>query len=386
MVALYLVTLALLPWAWFPPFPWLHEHAQWSDAVFAITATLWGVELWVNKRLPRLDASHAAMALYVISAALSLLLATLDKRAGAIKLLGIIELVVLALMTSDIVARPERGGLAARVIAATSLATAAAAITGLMLFYVGVKTRLVGIYGELTPSPGYARIEAGTYNPNLLASFSIFAAAILARYQAALPVWLRRLSVAGLWVTVALTFSRGILGFALAAALRAARTERQRMLAAAFGVACVGVILGMTFWRPVLDPIHPLALHFEATPSNRYEATASSLRTLVASPLWGSGLGASPGLVYGVPFDAHLTGVNIAATLGLPALMAFTTLVVSLWRKRNRAVSLALWGGLAGLALDGLAQDIEDFRHLWVLIGFVDADSTKQSAVVRASR
>jgi len=30
---------------------------------------------------------------------------------------------------------------------------------------------------------------------------------------------------------------------------------------------------------------------------------------------------------------------------------------------------------MAGLALDGLGQDIESFRHLWVLIGLVLADS-----------
>ena len=28
VLVLYLTSLALLPWAWFPPFPWLHEHAQ----------------------------------------------------------------------------------------------------------------------------------------------------------------------------------------------------------------------------------------------------------------------------------------------------------------------------------------------------------------------
>ena len=33
--SLYLTALALLPWSWFPPFPWLHERAQWSDVVFA---------------------------------------------------------------------------------------------------------------------------------------------------------------------------------------------------------------------------------------------------------------------------------------------------------------------------------------------------------------
>jgi hypothetical protein len=30
---------------------------------------------------------------------------------------------------------------------------------------------------------------------------------------------------------------------------------------------------------------------------------------------------------------------------------------------------------MAGLALDGLGQDIESFRHLWVLIGLVLADA-----------
>ena len=173
----YLATLALLPWSWFPPFPWLHEHAQWSDAVFAVAAALWGIELWVNKRLPRLAPTSAAIASYGLFAALSLLLATPDKRAGAFKLLGIIELGLLALVTSDIAARPGGARAAARVVAATSLATAIAAIAGLILFYAGTDTRLVGIYGELTPSPLYARIQAGLYNPNLLASFSIFAAA-----------------------------------------------------------------------------------------------------------------------------------------------------------------------------------------------------------------
>ena len=32
LLALYLAALALLPWSWFPPFPWLHEHAQWRNA------------------------------------------------------------------------------------------------------------------------------------------------------------------------------------------------------------------------------------------------------------------------------------------------------------------------------------------------------------------
>jgi hypothetical protein len=83
-------------------------------------------------------------------------------------------------------------------------------------------------------------------------------------------------------------------------------------------------------------------------------------------------LGTSPGQHRGAPFDSHLTPLNIAATLGLPALVAFSSLIALLWRRRSRPTDLAIWGGLAGLALDGLAQDIEDFRHLWVMIGLAD--------------
>jgi small-conductance mechanosensitive channel len=49
-------------------------------------------------------------------------------------------------------------------------------------------------------------------------------------------------------------------------------------------------------------------------------------------------------------------------------------LVVVLWRERRRPTSIATWTGLLGLAVDGLAQDIEHFRHVWVMIGLADAE------------
>jgi small-conductance mechanosensitive channel len=70
-----------------------------------------------------------------------------------------------------------------------------------------------------------------------------------------------------------------------------------------------------------------------------------------------------------------MTPVNIAATLGLPALIAFTSLIVILWRNRRRPTALPLWSGLAGLALDALAQDVEEFRHVWIMLGLACANS-----------
>jgi hypothetical protein len=374
VVALYLLTLALLPWTWFPPFPWLHEHAQWSDAVFAATALIWAIEQWQRRQWPRLRPAHVALALYFVFACLSLLFASPSLRAGAPKLLGVAELCTLAFITSDLVSRPGVSRNIARVIAITSLITAATAIAGLVLFYAGVGSPLIGIYGELERSPWYARVQAGTYNPNLLASFCIFASATVAQREAELPAWLRRVTVAALWVTVFLTFSRGILGFGLAAVIRAARTPRRRAVAAVCAGGCVGVVISLTLWNPAINPTHPLDAHFQSVASSRLQAATTSLVAVVRHPLLGSGLGTSPAQYNGAPFDSHCTPLNIAATLGLPTLVVFSMLIASLWRRRTRPIDLAIWGGLAGLALDGLAQDVEDFRHVWVMLGLAGAN------------
>lgn len=375
VVSLYLLTLGLLPWAWFPPFPWLHEHAQWSDAVFAATATVWAIERLRVRKWPRLTPTHAAVTIYFLCAILSLLFASPDISASAPKLLGVAELCTLAFITSDLASRPGMSKKITGAIAVTSLLAAAAAFAGLFLFYSGVGSPLIGIYGELEPSSWYARVQAGTRNPNMLASFCIFAAAVVSRRDSALPVGLRRLALGALWVTVILTFSRGIIGFIIAAFVRNAVTPRSKRLAAGAAAVGVAMIIVATFWRPAIDPSHPVRARLEQGPSSRLQASTTSLATLIARPLFGSGLGTHPGTFRGAPFDSHFTPLNIAATLGIPALIVFSALIMLLWRRRRRPTDLCVWGGLAGLAVDALAQDIEDFRHVWLLFGLADADS-----------
>jgi hypothetical protein len=60
--------------------------------------------------------------------------------------------------------------------------------------------------------------------------------------------------------------------------------------------------------------------------------------------------------------------------MGLPALAALAFLVVVLWSERRRPTSIETWSGLLALAIDGLAQDIEHFRHVWVMLGLADAE------------
>jgi len=316
--------------------------------------------------------AHIGLALYFLFAFLSLLFTSPYPLLGVPKLIGVGELCVLAAITADLASRPGSPTWIAKSIALTSLLTSAAATAGLLLFYFGKTSALIGIYGELEPSSWYARVQAGTYNPNLLASFCIFAAAIVSSKRAALPRWVRRSALLGLWVTVLLTFSRGILGFVLAALIRNATTRRRRAIAVMGALAITGVTIAMTIWKPLINPVRPFEVRFEQITSSRKEGALTAGATVTRNPLFGSGLGTSPGEYRGAPFDSHCTPINIAATIGLPALISFSFLIALLWRRRLRPIDLAIWGGLAGLAVDGLAQDIEDFRHLWVIIGFAD--------------
>src|SRR6266571_5190697 len=369
---LYLAALALLPWATRPRFPWLHAHAQWSDAVFAAAALLWGMDRLQRRPLfePRLV--HLGLAVYLGAAALSLLLAAPRAETGPAKLLGMAMLVALTLVTADLAQRPGMAALIARTVAVTALLVAVAAVAGVALARLGIRTVLVGTYGDLAPG-AYARAQAGFIHPNLLASFCIFAAGVVGREDAALPRGLRRLALGALFVAVLLTFSRAILGFGLATLIRRASTPGRRRLAAAYAVASLGVVVGLSAVHLSLDPARPLDARLLDDASPRAQAFVTAWAALRAHPWLGTGPGTSPALKDGLPFDAHCTPLNVAATLGLPALAGFALIPFALWRARGRPTDRATWGMLAGLALDGLAQDVEDFRHLWIAFGLADA-------------
>lgn len=370
---LYLASLALLPWSTFPPFPFLHVHAQWSDALFALAAAAWALDRWRSGVRVRLRLVHAGMALYLGGAVASQVAAGPPPAGENWKLLGMAELVALAVVTSDFATRPGVPASMARITAATALATAAAAVAGVALFLLGVPTPFAGSYGDLVPG-AYARAQAGLYHPNLLASFCVFASCVVARRDADLPPWLVRLTRAALGITVVLTFSRGILAFVLAALILGARGRLGRLLAATHAAVSVALVVGLTVCNVSIDPTRPWAARLDRSPSVRRQALTSSLETLAAHPLLGTGPGTSPGRAHGTPVDAHLTPLNVAATLGLPGLAGFAAIPAVLWRRR-RPTDRATWAALAGMALDALAQDVEDFRHLWILFGLADARS-----------
>jgi hypothetical protein len=369
---LYLATLALIPWAALVPFPWIHENARWSDAAFALAFLAWLAGLARERRLPRLRPVHAGLALYLAWAALSFVAAAPRVPSGPAKLLGLGMLLALFVVTSDLADRPGMPAGIGRTIGVTSLLAALAALVGVVLSGFGTITPLVGTCGDLLPGP-LSRAQAGFPHPNLLASFCVFAAGVTAREDAGLSRGFRRLVTAALAVTVLLTTSRAILAFGLAAAIRHATTPARRRFAWGLGAALGVAMVGLTLVNVTFQPLRPWDLSLRAEPSVRLQSASSSLETLVEHPLFGSGLGSSPGRRGSLAYDAHLTPLNVAATLGLPALAGLTFAVFCLWRARARPTDLALWGMLAGLALDGLGQDVEDFRHVWVALGLADA-------------
>jgi hypothetical protein len=188
----------------------------------------------------------------------------------------------------------------------------------------------------------------------------------------------RRLRLAtqvSLGLMCAATFSRGLIGFLVAAALRRAASEpprRRLVLSIAAGATGLLIIAALTVGGLHLNPVKPSTISYVfPDPHHRREAFATSLSTLGHHPLLGIGPGAVPGYNSDGPRRAHFTPLNVAATLGLPALIALLTMLIMVWRERRRPTDIALWSAAAGIALDGLAQDIDHFRHVWVLIGLL---------------
>jgi hypothetical protein len=369
---LLLATLALLPWGGLLRMPALHEHAQWSDLVSAAAVAAWLAALVSARRLPRLRLVHAGLALYLGWAALSLLFAAPRPASGPAKLVGMGMLAALLVLTSELMQREGMAAAVARTVAATSALTALAAAAGVLLSLRGVATPFVGDCGDLLPSI-IPRAQAGFIHPNLLASYCIFAAGVVAREDARLSRGLVRALQAILALTVVLTISRAILGFVLALAIRHATTPARRRPVAALAVALVAVMAALSAHNLLLDPLRPWQARLGASPSARALAAATSLESLGRHPLFGTGPGSSPGFRGFQPFDAHLTPLNVAATLGLPALAGLVLAVLAIGRARRRPTDAATWGMLAGMALDGLGQDVEDFRHVWVALGLADA-------------
>jgi hypothetical protein len=376
----WLAAIGALAFRWASPLGGLVENAILADVLIAAAALLFAVDLLRGRERIRWRPWQLWLAGYVAWIAVAGL-AAIDRHEAAKDLLLVAELAVLAVMTATFASQPVLARLLARVTLTAALVTAAFALIGLLLFYAGHETGLLGRYGDLAESSKYARVRAGFASAPLLASWCIAASAIIAWPRGGLPRSWRIAGQLALTFVVVATLSRGALAFGVAMLIRWAATSpttARVALTAGAAAALVAVLALLTVGNLETGPI----AYKTSYQGPRRQAVITSWHTFRHDPVFGIGPGTDPGVYLAQRFRAHLTPLNVAATSGLPALIALVGMLVALWRGRSTPTDVAIWSGIAGLLLDGLAQDIDHFRHVWVLIGLAAVTTSRDREVV----
>jgi hypothetical protein len=387
--ALYLLALLLFPFKWLSPFS--HRQAEWADVFVAAAFVTWSLEQLRAGIQPRLRAPHWFGLAYLGLGAASALLAPAGLSTGGEGVLIMLELAALAMLTSDYARSPERCEAIVLAILVVVFVTFAEVVVALALFYAGSGSSLV--YGWVGASSSlYVRVEGGFYSAPLLSSFCVFASALVAREEPGIPARWRRVAQLALAIIVLFTFSRGIIAFALAFVLREAHrrgTRRARtgaVLASILAVLAIVALTAMRFYPSVSHPSRTvITTPFQVHGNDRLQPITTSFDTLVKHPILGLGPDSITGHFELEPLRPHFTPLDVAATMGLPALVALVGLVWALWRARRRPTDLAIWSGLAGLGLDALGQDAEHFRHIWIMLGLADADRAEEPPLAGAA-
>lgn len=371
-LALYLAALFVIPFQWLSPFS--YPQAGLTDALTAAALLAWIAERVRARARPHVRGIHLAYGAYAGATLLSTAFAS-DRRLGAENLLIVCELIALAVMTTSFWGEPVGKRAISRVVIATVVVTGAEAVIGLALFYLGQRTSLTESYsGYFKASDLYARVAAGFASAPLMGSYCIFASTVIAMDVLGLSRRVRWALQGTLAVLTLITLSRAFIGFVTGLALRVRRSDVPwaRLAGSVAVAACLIAMVALTVAPLSLDPFRPASSTADINP--RLASLKTSFETFTDHPLVGAGPGTNTGEWQGNSLRAHFTPVNVAATSGLPALLALTAIVVILWRRRKQATSPVLWSGLAGLAVDALGQDAEHFRHVWVLLGIADAE------------
>lgn len=365
---LLLLGWALYPWSALFPLPGLPREALLCDFFFAAAGAALLPGWLQSPPLAGAPLLRLALVIYPAWAVLSLVMHGQFELRGVARTCFLIELMVLTAAVATCASNRAWLTRLRTVTTVNALLVVAVGTAGLAFYLTGFDNPLIGTYGDLPPAAWYGRVQAGFTHPNMLASWAVTAAVLIDAGPGArgrLHVWSGRL----LWLAPLLAFSRSALTFAYARLLRSHSPRISRGGRASAGLVVAAILVLLTVAPPNWEGG---GLPDPSAPSPRRDAITSSWRQLRASPWFGSGPARRPGTARGIPFDAHLAPLNVAAGLGLPALAALALLFTGLWRARGPAphpLCIAAWTGLAALALEGLSSDVEDFRHLWLLAG-----------------
>lgn len=353
----------------------VHVHA--ADALIALALVMLLLDPAGRRAIARPTAPAMFGLAYVLVVAASWAMNGDRSSHGVALLVGTAGTLVFLVVTAALV---EVGGLRilASGVAVTAVVVAGLAAAGLVLFYGGRQSELVGSYGDLPVSEFYARVQAGTYHPNLLASWCVFAGGLVGFRSSQLSPWLRRVATCCIVFVAFSTISRSALAVVILLLLRVGGGTRRRQVAAAAAVA-VGAAIVISALVPVTpDPEAPWRLSLDGGGTSRQATISSSVDAVTDDPWFGVGLGRSPGEnTVGQPFRAHLTPLDVAATSGVPASILFLAIPVSAALRHRRRSGVA-W--LVAMAADALTQDVQRFRHGFVAVGVIDRTPREPSA------
>ncbi len=374
-----------------------------ADLVYAAVLALLSVALAGGLR-PRWDRSFLPLAAWLAAMGLSALLST-EPRRSAFKLATEIYLISIPVLVVQLV-RGEaalRRLLQAWVIAAA--AVAALGLAALALFFLApdhwLLAYLLNPKGTLPPGP-YPRFNLSFTHPAMLGLY--MSVSILILLGGARAGWVpRRIAwplLAAMLLAAAFSMTPGLGGLLLGLGLWGWLTRRSGRPRFAFallgaGVAAAIMLLGAATFTPYLHPTAPFLIHLPGlgtlAPSARLMFWIDAVRTFLAHPLTGQGLGTDPvSVLYQNPsggravwHDAHQIWLSVAAQTGVVGLLAFGWLTVHVVRRLAARPWPAEGAGAVRTALaiawlqawlwQGLVGSFEDARCLWLLLGLTIA-------------
>ena len=262
-------------------------------------------------------------------------------------------------------------------VAAAALA-ALTALAGLALYFAGSAgydadgspdNPLLYLHGSLV-SDHYPRPRGTLVKGAMLTSVVATGLALLWFERALVPrVWLRSLIYGACVIALFFAFSRSIATFGVVVAgVEVWRRDSPAWLRGAYltGAAVFAAALWVSLrYHVVLNPLEPWAVDVLAEDGDRFGRWRSAIAVILQHPLVGLGPGA--GVADG--WSAHNTWLNLWAVLGIVPLAAFAFLLACALRAAAGARSLALATALVFALVESTYNDIEDMRHVWLLIG-----------------
>jgi hypothetical protein len=340
---------------------------QLSDVFFALAFIHF---LWARFDIPPAVVS-VPIAAFAAGAAASTLLG-----GSPVKLLGHFELAALGWMAAS--ASPHGARWLRRALVIAAALAALTAMAALAVFFSGIagydaagrpETPLLYIHGSLVPG-NYPRPRGTLVSGAMLTSVVATGLVLLwCERELVASAWLRRAIHAIGLTAVFFAFSRTIatLAFVLVAA-GLWRRDSPRWARGAFlvGAAAYSAALWVSLRHHiVLNPMEPWAVDVLAADGDRFGRWRIALASIAENPI----VGAGPGAVIADGWSAHNTWLNLWAVLGIVPLAAFAFLMFASIRAAIGWPSLGVAFALIFFLIESAYNDIEDMRHVWLLIG-----------------